>query len=526
MRRFSCSSRLIALGVAGIGSVATFTAGNLLAYESSRGPTELIYWDPQKATSGYSFIRPRGPHAAGSYMIDMAGQVVNYLPGFTDAYLLEDGTISGRKGDDTFVHAEWDGKILWEHTETRENYHPHHDFLRIYNAELQDFTVLYVANVDLTHEEVIALGADPDAIERYDGTQMDAIVEVDRNGDIVWEYHFTDHMIQDRSPRANNYVGRGRTIADYPGRLDINFGLVSRDYLHVNGIDYNSASGHLAISSNRTHEFYIVDHLGTFVAGDPEESHRLAASEAGDFLYRFGNPANYGQGEYPHYAKKDWSLQEFSGHKQTGGNHDIQWIKEGLPGAGNLLLFNNGLTVPRGQGDSDPQSEFIELNPYLDANGVVKDHYVNPPEAGYTDILPGTDSGQGPRATRLFSKQILSTYHTTDGFNSHHGSAVQRLPNGNTMALLARVGRLLEITPDGEVVWEYVNPVTTTGIVKTMVTSEQDNNWGGWSPVRYPADHPGLAGKDLSPKGPITDFHSAENARTGGELELAEEEEY
>ena len=122
-------------------------------------------------------------------------------------------------------------------------------------------------------------------------------------------------------------------------------------------------------------------------------------------------------------------------------------------------------------------------------------------------------------------------YHTTDGFNSHHGSAVRRLPNGNSMVNLARVGRMLEITPDGEVVWEYVNPVTTDGIRETMITSEHDNNWGGWSPMRYPVDHPGLVGKDLSPKGPITQFHGttapAEAVPAGGSsVDLPEEERY
>lgn len=500
-------------------------AGGASAYEASRGPTELIYWDPHKALPGYSFIRPRRG-ITGSYLVDMAGQVVNYWPGFTDAYLLEDGTMFGAKGSSTFAQVDWDGKVLWEYAESRETYHPHHDFLRIYNAELGDFTVLYVANVDLTHDEVIALGADPEAVDRYEGAQMDAIVEVDRNGDVVWEYRFTDHVVQDRSPRAANYVGRGRSIADYPGRLDINFGVVSHDYLHVNAIDYNPANGHLAISSNRTHEIYIVDHDGTFVAGDPEESLRLAASDAGDFLYRFGNSANYGQGEYPHYAKRNWSLQEFSGHKQIGTNHDIQWIMDGAPGAGNLLLFNNGLTVPRGPEDPDPQSELLEINPYLDANGVDRGHYVNPPDAGHTDVMPGTKESQGPLATRLFSKQIVWMYHTTDGFNSHHGSAVQRLPNGNTMALLARVGRLLEITPEGEVVWEYVNPVTNAGIFRTIITSEHENVMGGWAPLRYPVDFPGLAGKDLSPKGPITQFHGGEDPTSAGDPSVAPEEQY
>ena len=518
-------TRLAGLSVGVVSGLFVFVCGVVSAYEASRGPTELIYWDRQKTDPGYFFVRTRARGVTGSYLVDMAGQVVNYWPGFTDAYLLEDGTMFGAKGPSTFVQVDWDGQVLWQYTEPRETYHPHHDFLRIYNTELQEHTVLYIANVDLTHEEVIALGADPHAVDRYEGAQMDAIVEVDGEGDVVWEYRFTDHLVQDRSPTAANYAGPGRSVADYPGRLDVNFGVFSRDYLHLNAIDYNPANGHLAISSNRTHEIYIVDHDGTFVAGDPEESLRLAAGEAGDFLYRFGNPANYGQGEHPHYAKKGWSLEEFSGHKQIGGNHDIQWIEDGLPGAGNLLFFNNGLAVPRGQGDSDPQSELLQLNPYLDADGEERDHYVNPPEAGYSTVMPGSQDDQDPRARRLFSKQIVWMYHTTDGFNSHHGSAVQRLPNGNTMAQLARVGRLLEITPEGEVVWEYVNPLTNKGIVKTLITTEHENVFGGWSPLRYPLDFPGLAGQELSPKGPITDFHSDENPRAGSGMELAEEEE-
>ena len=249
---------------------------------------------------------------------------------------------------------------------------------------------------------MIALGANPDAAERYDGAQMDTIVEVDSKGTLVWEWRFRDHLVQDIDSSKRNYVGRGRSIADYPQRLDINWGVVSPDYMHCNGLDYNPETGHIAVSCNRTREILIIDHDGTFVAGDPEESHRLAASEAGDFLYRFGNPANYGQGEYPHYAKKNWALQEFSGH---------------------------------------------------------------------------------------------------------HGSSVQRLPNGNTLVQLARVGRMVEVTPDGEVIWEYVNPVTWGGqIVKTLITSDPDhqNVFNGWSPLRWAPDYPGLAGKDLSPKGAVT----------------------
>ncbi len=489
-----------------IAGIATFAASYVFAYEASRGPTELVYWDPDKAFNGYTFVKPA--RVAGVYLIDMSGDVVHYWPELTDAYLLEDGTLFGETRDADFVHVDWDGNVLWEYSEPRENYHPHHDGIRIYNTAIGEYTTLYIANRDMSHDEVIALGADPHGAERFDDVQMDTIVEVNRNGDVIWEWRFKDHLVQDASPGKNNYVGNGKSIADYPGRLDINWGVPSIDYLHSNGMDYSPELGHVAISSNRLFEIYIIDHDGTFVAGDPEQSLYLAASEAGDFLYRFGNPANYGHGEYPYYSKKEWFMLPYSGHRQIGGNHDIQWIKEGLPGAGNLLLFNNGMSVPRAQRDRDAQSEVLEINPYLDANGVDKGHYVNPPEAGYT-YIPETDAaGRHPPVTRLVSKQIVAAHRPLEGFVSYHSSGVQRLPNGNALVGLARPGRLVEMTPDDEVVWEYINPVTPDdGIVTTVITSEQTNIFGGWSPYRYPPDYPGLAGKDLTPQGPITEFH-------------------
>ncbi len=46
-------------------------------------------------------------------------------------------------------------------------------------------------------------------------------------------------------------------------------------------------------------------------------------------------------------------------------------------------------------------------------------------------------------------------------FFSYKWGSVQRLPNGNTLSLDAHKGRLFEITPDGEIVWEYINPHKT-----------------------------------------------------------------
>ena len=56
--------------------------------------------------------------------------------------------------------------------------------------------------------------------------------------------------------------------------------------------------------------------------------------------------------------------------------------------------------------------------------------------------------------------EIVWTYqeHYPFDFFSPFISNAQRLPNGNTLICEGSFGRLFEITPAGEVVWEYINP--------------------------------------------------------------------
>jgi hypothetical protein len=43
-------------------------------------------------------------------------------------------------------------------------------------------------------------------------------------------------------------------------------------------------------------------------------------------------------------------------------------------------------------------------------------------------------------------------------FFSAYMGAAQRLPNGNTHITESATGRLFDVTPQGEIVWEYVIP--------------------------------------------------------------------
>ena len=127
----------------------------------------------------------------------------------------------------------------------------------------------------ITHEEAIAVGCDP-ANGPYDGAQLDSIVEIDMRGNIIWEWRFFDHTVQDIDPTKPNYVGEGKTVADYPHRINVNIPgrPVKRDWLHCNSLDYNPKLGYVVTNSVQG-EFYVIDHDGTFVAGDPEESNPL-----------------------------------------------------------------------------------------------------------------------------------------------------------------------------------------------------------------------------------------------------------
>jgi signal transduction histidine kinase len=88
-------------------------------------------------------------------------------------------------------------------------------------------------------------------------------------------------------------------------------------------------------------------------------------------------------------------------------------------------------------------------------------------------------------------------------FFSHIGSSAQRLPNGNTLICSDTSGHFFEVTAEGKLVWEYINPVTKDGGLKVLPDSLPMTN-SVFRAYRYTADHPGLKGHDLTPGDTIT----------------------
>lgn len=477
-------------------SVIFFFNISLKAQECFMLPTETRYWDNSKTFNGYTLFGSGGK----TYLIDFEGHVIKSWNIGTNPRFTEGGNIYDAAGGDpshsnTWKELDWNGNTVWTYTESRAGYWPHHDFEKIYNPKLGDSTFIYIANKDLTTQKCLDAGCNPNYSAGYATAQMDVIVEVDKKGNIIWEWSFFDHIVQDIDASKATYG----IVKNTPGKININLAgnPVQRDWLHCNSLDYNQSLDLIVINSVQG-EFYVIDHGNTFVSGKADSSIILAASSKGDFLYRFGDPARYNQGNPPSITS-NWT-KSTTGHKQIGGAHNIQWIKPGLPGAGNFLVFNNAENLF----ELTPQSYIFEINPYLDSLNKNTGKFVNPPSAGYNILLAANPNLM--KEKKNISKQIVWIYSSKNNLNFYStiGGSVQRLPNGNTFVCSMNDGHLFEVSPaDSSIAWEYINPITRDGIKKIKISNYPTYN-AVFRAYRYPVNHAALIGKDLTPQKTIS----------------------
>jgi hypothetical protein len=441
-----------------------------LAPELARSQVEptvgLIRHEPG-AFEGYTLFAPH--FWPTIYLIDNNGNAVHnweseYLPG-ASVYLLENGALlCTRKtvfvpfagGGGRLEEVDWDGNVLWQF-DNPPGYYMHHDIEPMPNGN-----TLCIAWEIKSSTEAIAAGRDPANIPEGE-IWPETILEVNRDKEIVWEWHVWDHLSCDR---PGDWVANGRPVSQDlkdPGRFNINFVAAARkaNWLHINSIDYSPDLDQIVLSCLRSGEFFIIDH-STCNYANPPEGIEAAAGPAGDFLYRWGNPEVYGMG-----TRQD---------RKFFGQHDAQWILPGLPGAGDILLFNNGKRRP----GNPPYSSVEVVVPPLLPDG----SYAREPDQPF-----------GP----LEQEWIYTAENPSDMY-SESLSGAQRLPNGNTLICCGTPGRLIEITPEEEIAWLYINPVSNSG------PQPQGNPISGnqvFRGHRFAPDFPGFAGRDLSPLGPI-----------------------
>jgi hypothetical protein len=307
------------------------------------------------------------PNSASVYLMDRDAQVVhewkgNY--GVLGAYLSDDGSLHQNVYDPDFLtfagggetgrlqHITWDSKIVWDYEYNSKDYHAHHDFEVMPNGN-----ILAIAWESRSADESIAQGRNPEQLPS-DGLWPDKVVEIkpiDKyTGEVVWEWHMWDHMIQDFDPSKKNY---GK-LEDHPELIDINAGWPTpppitqdsmdiiqargqawrnetagnrgSDLFHCNAISYNPDLDLIVVSSPGLGEIFVIDHSTTTAQAAGHRGGRYG--KGGDLLYRWGNPQNYQRGD--------------STNQKLFGQHDVRWIEKGKPGEGNLTVFNNN--VPNG----------------------------------------------------------------------------------------------------------------------------------------------------------------------------------
>ena len=436
----------------------------------------LIYCD-DRANEDYTLFAPIS--SASTYLIDAHGRMVHswtstsgLRPGLS-AYMLEDGDLLrtaniGTDGGGAFAgggiagkieRISWDGQMEWEWYYVGDSRRSHHDIEPLPNGNF-----LMIAWEAKSEEEAIQAGRDPNKLSQ---TQLwpDHIVEVEPVGtseaNIVWKWHMWDHLIQDHDSSKDNYG----VVGDHPELLDINFAdsagpdKYKSDWMHCNGIDYNPILDQIALSCKNTNEIYIIDHSTTT---EEAASHSGGNSgKGGDILYRWGNPEAYRAG-----TPED---------QQLFGQHDIQWIQEGRPGAGDLSLFNNG------NGRSIGYSSVDVISPPL-----VNGEYIIEPGTAWGPLAPNWTWDQG---TDMYGTAI---------------SGAERLENGNTLVTWGQRGTFYEVNLDGEIVWKYVNPVIGNGPLNQGDTIPQGQNPNSqqntvFKTHRYNSSFPGFVGKDLTP---------------------------
>lgn len=378
-------------------------------------PTGTTRYDPSKAYNSFVLFSS-GDNIA--HLIDLNGNSVHeWKDAAAHSTLIDPALIGGQlghvfvtldtvegKGTDlvpgqvnrkvtkTIGELDWDGKVVWSFGDKAPGgaAQQHHDWARLANGN----TV------------ILANWVHP--VKGFKQPQVldDVIYEVNPAGEVVWKWVASEHLSEFGFTPAELKLVRNAEIPDY---------------LHVNNLKVVGPNHWFAAGDKRfdPENLLFDSRNANFIA--------IIDKKTGKIVWRLG----------PHYkAASEEQSQPRNVPRpvdQISAQHDAHIIPEGLPGAGNLLVFDNqGLAgyptaaVPRTGG-----SRVLEIDP-------VKNEVV----WQYT----GEDSG-GPGWS----------------FRSTHISAARRLPNGNTFIDEGQSGRLFQVTRTGEIVWEYVNPYFRKG---------------------------------------------------------------
>ena len=473
---------------------AWFQVGFRVMRPAKLTQTVGLFLNATNACPGYTLMSSM--QGTNAYLLNNAGQSVHkwtsqYCPGRAD-YLLENGhyirecsvqTILSTGGGEGGRHEEydWAGNLVWAFDLNTSTNMSHHDFKVLPNGNV----IMIVCEVK-TLAEVIAAGFNPTLLDSSITTNggfmlPDYVIEVQPTrpygGNIVWQWHVWDHLIQDYDSRKNNYG----SVSAHPELVDPNGGYANLHIMqfwnHMNAIDYNPQFDQIMLSVRGNSELWVIDHNTTTAqaAGHTGGTY----GKGGDLLYRWGNPVQYKLGTVA--------------NEMLWQQHCCTWIPTNCPGAGHILIFNNG---NGGRG-------------YTSVDEIV------PPVDAYGNYSRTTGAAFGPASLYWTYRDSVPT----NFYCSDIGGA-EREPNGNTFITYGTHGTLFEVTTNGTTVWDYVNPVTTAPVAQGSAIPPDAHMAGQWynevfKVHRYVTNYAGLANKDLTPRGTVETYTGAATETVG-----------
>lgn len=364
-------------------------------------PTGVTLYAREAAYGCYVIFDGR---ANNSFLIDMNGNVVREWPltgfpsEFIDPVLVGGarGRIFAQRGEhifanDALVELDWDGNVVWEWGERAPGgvARQGHD-----QARLPSGNTLVLSHADLHRPMGVA-------------REKDVIYEVSPAGDVVWSWDSLDHLDEfGISEEGLRYMvdprGRPRSTP-----LVLNDMSPLGPNRWFDGGDQRFHPDNIMIDSREA----------SFIA--------IISKRSGSIVWRLG--PNY-PAAYSHSARTVPNGKWPRPIDVIAGQHDAHMIPPGLPGEGNVLIFDNrgSSGFPDFYVDEWSRSRVIEVDPIT------------------KEIVWEYDASMSG-----------GTYWT---FHSSFISSARRLPNGNTLVCEGMWGRIFQVTRDGEIVWEYVNP--------------------------------------------------------------------
>jgi hypothetical protein len=400
-------------------------------------PTGTTVYNPEKCWNGYTLFQSsmNSGSKASAVLIDMNGRAVNIwkgLDGFPNkmlpgGYVL--GCTGGRDGKYAYqdmldlVQVDWEGNIVWEFKEYERIKDPnqkevwmarqHHDYQREGNP-----VGYYVPGMNpqvdkgntflLCHKNM----HNPDISDKV--LIDDSIIEINWQGIVIWEWVCSDHFNEmNFSQEARNTLYR----LPHPVKNELG---EKGDWMHMNSMSLLGPNRFYDAGDERFHPDNIIwDGRSTNIIA-------IISKKTGKIVWQVG----------PDYFASE-ALRKLG---QMIGQHHAHMIPKGLPGEGNILVFDNGGWA--GYGNPNPGSPNGLNNAVRDYSRIIEFDPVT------LEVVWKYTAAEAGFAVPTYASNFYSTLV----------SSAQRLPNGNTLIDEGVNGRIFEVTRDHELVWEFISP--------------------------------------------------------------------